>query len=104
MQGVRVQSAEGEGGGGGGAGRGQLSMPEGAGRCAAWAAEEVAAGLEKRRLACVVVVAVGVTASGACNMPKYCSCHSLAYVYCCTGTDNTVAWHMRTVALALTPL
>ena len=43
-------------------------MPEAAGRCAAWAAVEVAAGLEKRRLACVVVVAVGVAASGACNM------------------------------------
>ena len=51
-----------------GRGGGQSNMPEGAGRCAAWAAEEVAAGLEKRRLACVLVVAVGVAASGACNM------------------------------------
>lgn len=52
----------------GGGGAGQLSMPEGAGRWAAWADVEVAAGLAKRRLACVAVVAVGVPASGACNI------------------------------------
>ena len=46
----------------------KLSVPEDAGRCAAWADVEVAAGLAKRRLACVAVVAVGVPASGACNI------------------------------------
>ena len=53
---------EGRGGEGGGV------TPEDAGCCAAWAAVEVAAGLVKRRLACVAVGAVGVAASGACNI------------------------------------
>lgn len=66
--------------GSGGGSKEQLSMPEGAGRCAAWAAE-VAAGLENRRLACVAVVEVGVAASGACSMTLL-SFHTVPYFYC----------------------
>ena len=47
--------------------RAEVSMPEGAKRCAACAVG-VAAGLENSWLACVAVVEVGVPTSGACNM------------------------------------